>query len=368
MPLDEDLQREWKLRLIRDALDRIGGLGEVRPESARTSSTPLAYRNRAEFALCWGGGAAPVVGFHASVPDRGVIDVEQCPLQHDEANRVLDSVRSFVARRSMGNAWRSRVRCQARLLIRRSDCSGEILVALREVDRPLPEAHELATFLTHRHENISGVVRLIAPPGRRGGGRTQVLAGRDWIEERIAGIRLRLPVASFLQVSTAGAQELVRLVSELAGDVVSAKIVELYGGAGLFSMELIRRGALSAIVCEADPGAIAAGREAVSEAGLGGIEFVRDDVRSFVAERETRGDVDLIVANPPRTGFGKGVAQSLRSWACARVILVSCDPPTLARDLKVFVADGAYRIERIVPVDLFPQTAHVETAVLLTSG
>ena len=195
-----------------------------------------------------------------------------------------------------------------------------------------------------------------------------MLAGRDWIEERIAGTRLRLPVASFLQVSTAGAQELVRLVSELAGDVGSAKIVELYGGSGLFSMELIRRGALSAIVCEADPGAIAAGREAVSEAGLGGIEFVRDDVRSFVAERETRGDVDLVVANPPRTGLGKGVAQLLRSWACARVILVSCDPPTLARDLKGLAAAGAYRVERIVPVDLFPQTAHVETAVLLTSG
>jgi tRNA/tmRNA/rRNA uracil-C5-methylase (TrmA/RlmC/RlmD family) len=321
-----------------------------------------------EFALCWGGGATPVIGFHASGSERGVIDVARCPLQHDEANRVLDSVRSFVTRRSSRDAWRSRVRCQARLLIRRSDLSGEIQVGLREAARPLPQARELAAFLMRRHEKVTGVIKLIAPTGRRGGTRAQVLAGRDWIEERVAGSRVKLPVMSFLQVSTSGAQALVQLVHELAGEVESAKIVELYGGVGLFSMDLVRRGAASATVCEADLGTITAGREAVAEAGLHGIDFVREDVRSFVTGRADRGDVDLIVANPPRTGLGKGVARSVRSWGSARMILISCDPATLARDLKVFVEDGLYRVERIVPIDLFPQTAHIETAVLLTSA
>jgi len=368
MPLDEGLQREWKVRLIQDALDRIGGLGGARPEPVRTPSTPLGYRNRMEFALCWGGGATPVIGFHSSGLDRGVIDVARCPLQHDEANQVLDSVRSFVTRRSSRDAWRSKVRCQARLLIRRSDLSGEIQVGLRESARPLPQARELASFLMRRHEKVTGVVKLIAPAGRRGGTRAQVLAGRDWIEERVAGTRVRLPVTSFLQVSTSGAQALVGLVHELAGEVESAKIVELYGGVGFFSMELVRGGAVSATVCEADLGAVTAGREAIADAGLHGIEFVHDDVRSFVAGHADRRDVGLIVANPPRTGLGQGVAQSLRSWRAARMILISCDPATLARDLKVLVEDGFYRVERIVPVDLFPQTAHIETAVLLTSA
>jgi 23S rRNA (uracil1939-C5)-methyltransferase len=366
MPLDESLQREWKLRLIRDALGRIGGLGSVDPEPVRTPSEPLGYRNRMEFALCWGGGGAPVVGFHGSGPERDVIDVARCLLQHDEANEVLDSVRAFLIRHSSGDAWRSKARQQVRLLIRRSELSGEILVALREISRPLPEARELASSLVKRHEKVVGVVRLVVPSGRRGGTHVKVLEGRDWIEERVAGVRLRVPVASFLQVSAAGARELVNLVSEMAGDVAAARIVELYGGAGQFSMELVRRGARSAIVCEADPGAVHSGREAVRAAGLRGVEFIREDVRGFVADRDVHDEVGLVVANPPRSGLGKGVTKALRSWAAARVILVSCDPPTLARDLKALIERGAYRVARVVPVDLFPQTAHIETVVLLT--
>ena len=106
--------------------------------------------------------------------------------------------------------------------------------------------------------------------------------------------------------------------------------------------------------------------DAVAESGLRTVKFVREDVRSFVAGRPATGKVDLVVANPPRSGLGKGVAAALRSWGAARVILVSCDPPTLARDLKVLVEGGAYTVERIIPVDLFPQTAHIETVVLLT--
>jgi 23S rRNA (uracil1939-C5)-methyltransferase len=365
MPMDETLQREWKVRLIRDALGRIGGLESLTPEPVRTPSKPLGYRNRMEFALCWGGGAAPVVGFHGSGPRHEVLDVSHCPLQHDEANGVLESVRAFLARHGKRDAWRTPKREQARLLIRRSDLTGEILVALRESSRPLPEARELASFLLSRHETVVGVVRLVVPSGRRGGTRAKVLAGRDWIEERVAGARFRLSVASFLQVSAAGAEELVKLVAELAGDVESTRVVELYGGAGLFSMALVRRGARSATVCEADPGAVQSGREAALEAAVGTVDFVCDDVRNFVAEHTVRDEVALIVANPPRSGLGKGVAGTLRSWGAARIILVSCDPPTLARDLKALVEGGAYRVERVVPVDLFPQTAHVETVALL---
>ena len=368
MPLDEELQREWKVRLIQDALSRIGGLHAILTEAVRSPSAPLGYRNRMEFALCWGGGAAPVIGFHASGPDRRVLDVGICPLQHDEANEVLDSVRKFVGKHASRDAWRSEKRRQARVLIRRAEQSGEMLVALRESEGSVPEARELASYLMKRHDKLVGVVRLVAPPGRRGGTKVKVISGRDWIEERVDGTRIRLPVATFLQVSSAGARELVGLVADLAGDVDSTNVIELYGGAGLFSMELVRRGAGSATVCEADAGAILGGRDAVEEAGLSGIEFVHDDVRGFVEDRPDGGEIGLVVANPPRTGLGKGVAGTLRSWGAARIILVSCDPPTLARDLKVLVEDGAYRVERIVPVDLFPQTAHVETVVLLTAS
>jgi 23S rRNA (uracil1939-C5)-methyltransferase len=116
-------------------------------------------------------------------------------------------------------------------------------------------------------------------------------------------------------------------------------------------------------VCDADVEAIAAGRRAA--AGLAALRYVHADAQRFLLERTGDG-VDLLVANPPRSGLGRGVARAILALAPVRLIVVSCDPPTLARDLGILAREGSYRIERLSPLDLFPQTAHLETVAVLT--
>ena len=140
-------------------------------------------------------------------------------------------------------------------------------------------------------------------------------------------------------------------------------MLDVYGGSGAYGMTLAGRGA-RVTVADADRDAIRCGKEAARRSGRK-LAFVRADARRFLErELESGRRPGLVLANPPRTGFGKGVGVALTALAPQRVIMVSCDPATLARDLRRLLAQR-YRIRRIMPFDLFPQTAHVETVVAL---
>ena len=359
MPLHEPAQREWKMRLLRNALERIGRVPTPAVDPVRTPSASLGYRNRVEFTVRCGGGRPARVGLHAA-SGRALVDVERCLLQDDAANAVLSTAREFFAEALV----RRGPRVELRLAIRRAERGGGMLVALRETGQPFRAAEALARFLAGRHPLLTGVVLLRGAPGRRGGTRTRVLAGRDRLEEGIGSFHLELPAASFAQVSAAGAEELLRLVADLAMPVSGRSAIDLYGGVGLFGMELARRGASPVTVCDADADAIAGGRRAAAAAGLAAVRHEHADAARFLAERS--GTVpDVLVANPPRSGLGPGVARAILTLGPARLILVSCDPATLARDLGILAREGAYRVERLVPLDLFPQTAHLETVALL---
>jgi len=368
MPLEETMQCRWKLRLVQDALNRIGGLEGLAIEEVRRPVEPLHYRNRLEMTLGQDAAGEPAIGFHPTDPARGLVDVDRCLLQHESANRLLSSVREILlASASVRRAIRRRG-ADFRLTIRRSWADGRMLVTLRETSVPFPHARALARSLISRHPELNGIVRLRARPGRRGGASSSTEAGRPWLEERIGEILFRTGAATFVQVSTAGAAELVRLVTEFAGVIEGSRVLDLYGGIGLFSLSLLENGAGWAEVCDADGEAIACGRRTAGRLGEKKVRFFHEDAGRFMTERWSRaGGADLVVANPPRSGLDPMVVRELLRRKVVRLVLVSCDPATLARDLSALVA-GGYRVERIVPVDLFPQTAHIETVSLLVSG
>ena len=217
--------------------------------------------------------------------------------------------------------------------------------------------------LRKRHPELVGLVR-IRVAGRRGGARTRVVWGRGWFQERVGATTFRLPAACFAQVNTEMANELVDLVNECAGEVRGRRAIDLYGGIGIYGMELARRGA-EVIVAEADGEAVSCGQRAVRDQGLERVRFARGDVGDFLLELGAGGrGADVVVANPPRSGAGPEVMDRIVEIGPSRVILVSCDPATLARDARQLVV-GGYRAGRAVPVDLFPQTSHVETVLSL---
>jgi len=357
MPLPEELQALWRRRFVVDALVRIGGLVDPPVEPIRAAPRPLGYRNRVELVLGAGPDGSSSLGLHARHPEDGLVDVERCLLQDRAANAVLSTIRSVVL---PGTTREDRQ--GHRVLIRRSEATGEILVGLWECGSPFPDAIALTRRLMGAHPEVSGVVRIRAAAGGRAGARTEALAGRDWIEERVAGLCFRLPATSFLQVSAEGAEALSALVEELVVPR-GISLLDLYCGVGVHALRLVARGlAGSATGVDSDRQAVACGRDVALREGLA-VDLVPADVARFLSEAP--GKPDLVVANPPRAGMGRAVALALGSLGARAIVIVSCEPTTLARDLRTVLGAGPYRLSRVVPVDLFPQTAHVETVALL---
>jgi 23S rRNA (uracil1939-C5)-methyltransferase len=242
-----------------------------------------------------------------------------------------------------------------------------VLIALRETTRAFPEAETLARRLADAHAELSGVVRIRALRGRRGGARVLPVLGRTWIRERIGEVSYRLPAASFLQVNPDAAELLLELVREGAGPVDGKSVIDLYGGVGVFAFDLARRGAHAA-VCEADVDAVRCGRRAARSTANDRVTFSHSDVTAFLRAGLSDGRrADVVVANPPRTGLGARLPKQIAGLEPGRVVLVSCDPATLARDTRRLV-DAGFTAERAIPVDVFPQTAHVETVLFLGRG
>jgi 23S rRNA (uracil1939-C5)-methyltransferase len=252
-----------------------------------------------------------------------------------------------------------------RLVIRESASADRVLVAVRAAGEAFPEAEALAAAIFARHPEVAGVVRVRARAGRRGGSDVEPLAGSAWLQEQIDAVTFRIPAACFTQVNREWTTRLPALVRELAGDVRGARVVDLYGGIGVHGFALAAAGASEVTVCEADAEAVRCGREAARGAGVRALAFAHASAEEFVRDRwPSRNAVDLVVANPPRTGMSGDVARGLGERAAGRLVLVSCDPPTLGRDVGILVGSG-YRLRRAIPVDLFPQTPHVETVALL---
>jgi len=305
-----------------------------------------------------------VIGLHSRDPGRGLVDVERCLLQGEEANRLLASLRAFLLDPRRKLAERLRPDDSFRIAIRQSAADGSLLVVLQETARPFPLAEALAEFVRTRHADLVGVVRMRGLHGRRGGGRSVAVLGRTWIEERIGAAGFRLPAATFTQVNGKAGAELLRLVSTLAGQPAPSRVVDLYGGVGGYSFGMLAHGSESAVVCDADRDAIESGRRAARRIRERRVRFVHADVRRFLAEPPAAArSTDLLISNPPRSGLGHGVVEAAAAWNPRRWVMISCDPATLGRDLGRLASVG-FRTVRVIPVDLFPQTAHVEVLAL----
>lgn len=363
MVVDEAAQHEAKRRFVIDALERIGRLGPVAVGPVVAIPPSLAYRNKIELTFGRGPHGERVLGYHRSAAPADLVDVPACRIADDRLQTLLVRARSFfLDGPGRDDPALSHPHEPLRLVLRASGSSLETLIAFRSAEGPFPSLASFARSASEAEAGLAGVVRILAVPGRRGGGRVEAVVGRAWLEESILGVSFRLPATAFFQVHAAAAEALARQVVEGAG--APRSVIELYGGVGGIGLALARRGAAVTIV-EADAGAVACGAEAADRAGLGGARFVRADVLRFLRAGSKLAAPDLIVADPPRSGLGPGVARSLGDLGAHRIAMVSCDPATLARDVAALAAAG-YTLERVIPFDLFPQTAHVEAVAWLT--
>ena len=359
MSYEEEL---WAKRArVQDALTRIGG-AEVTVEEILGAEQPLHYRNKSIYPIS----PAGEVGFYRARSHQ-VVNVEHCLIQKPEADALAQALRDYIARFRVASYDEATGQGLLRHLYVRTSCAGESLVCLLVNGRSLPHEEELVAMLRAAAPKICGVV--LGENTRRGnailGDRYRTLWGRDYLTDTLCGLELRLSVPSFYQVNHDQAQRLYEKALEYAGLTGRELAVDLYCGAGTITQVLARR-ARHVIGGEIVPEAIRDAEESARRNGVGNVEFLCGDASRLAAELRQRGlRPDVICVDPPRKGLAPDVVEAAASMEPERIVYVSCDPATLARDVARFAPLG-YRPVRACAVDLFSGTANVETVVLLS--
>jgi 23S rRNA (uracil1939-C5)-methyltransferase len=343
--LDYDAQLELKESILRESLARAGAPwdGEV----AVHGSPETGWRTRASFHV-----AARADGVRIGLHEEGshrVVDLDPCLQLSDAMTRVVTAARSAFARRP---AWAHGV---SDLDLAESPDGGRLVLAL---ESRLDTAG--ATSLSALADEIpwlTGLGVVVGPPAAR---RYLPLSGQPYIEAEVRGFRLRAHVRSFFQANRFLLESLVAEVE--SGVRPGGGVLDLYAGVGLFAIPLAARAeAVTAVEIN-----LSAADDAVANARAAGFDHVtveRSDVRQALAGLPAAA-AERVVLDPPRTGAGADVAEAIARRRPEAIVYVSCDPPTLGRDLVAF-ARGGYRPARIALFDLFPDTGHMETVVHL---
>ena len=346
---------------IADALERVGGVHLELPPVLGAES-PLRYRNKVQFPVSRGK-CGLSIGFYRP-RSHDVVDTEDCLLQ-PEADTAL---------RLAFKGWMEDFQipaydeCTGRGLIRhlyiRTNRAGEALCCVVANGRELPHAGELSGALRAAVPKLAGLVLNVNLRDTNVilGDAYRTLWGRDWLEEELCGLTFRLSVPSFFQINRDQTERLYQLALEFAGLTGEETVLDLYCGIGTISLCLARL-AGHVIGAEVVPQAIEDARANALRNGVTNAEFFCGDAGEVAARLAGQGvRPQVICVDPPRRGLAPEVPAVLSSMAPDRIVYVSCDPATLARDVKRLEELG-YQAVQAQPVDLFPRTAHVETVL-----
>lgn len=350
-PLSYEAQLIAKRANVVDALVRTAHMDAARAEALVAACVPSkrqwGYRNKLELSCGADGAGRLVLGMR---PEGGadVVSLDACPLAHRNIEGAPKALRGALRYLSGGQDLGL-----FRVGVRGSLRTRDVEIALWTTPGPFPRAAAAKT-LASALKNTS-VVRVVADPGRaRKVKKVEAISGKGCWEEEVAGSRLLLSAPSFAQVNTAQAEKLVELV--LAGLEVGAGdyVADLYAGAGTFTLPLAAAGAC-VVAVESAGSSVRDLRRNAERAGAD-IDIIGGDAARELPEL---GELDALVVDPPRAGLADGVVASIAAASPRRVAYVSCDASTWARDAARFEQEG-YRLIRVTPVDLFPQTYHVE--------
>ena len=351
----------FKRQKVQDALQRIGGwTGRV--EKIHGAEAPDRYRNKIQFPVADG----PRVGFFRA-RSHEVIDAEDCLLQPLAATRLREAFKLWMERYQVP-AYDERVHGG---LIRhfyvRVNQRGQSLCAVIANGTDLPHQEELVQALRRAEPDLAGVVLSVNQEKTNVilGKTHRCLWGRDYLEDTLCGLTFRLSVPSFYQVNREQAEVLYGRALAFAGLTGRETVLDLYCGIGTITLVMARQ-AGRAIGAEVIPAAVEDAKANAARNGVTNAEFLCADAAQAAQTLADRGlRPDVICVDPPRKGLAPAVIDAIVQMAPQRLVYVSCDPATLARDVKRMEEQG-YVLQRAEAVDLFPRTAHVETVVLLS--
>jgi 23S rRNA (uracil1939-C5)-methyltransferase len=361
--LPYERQLEEKEAQVREALERIGGFESPPVEPILPAVERLRYRNKLEYSFGNGEDGELVLGFHRAGRWDLIDDIEDDVLASERVNEVRRAVRAWCREEGL-DAWDrdDQLGLLRNLVVREGRRTGQ--VQARVVTSPgsdfrvdeLAAATPTDSFLWTRAEGVAETTR---------GGATKVVKGPAFLEEELAGLRFRISPDAFFQTNTEMAERLYGAATEFAGLGGREKVLDLFCGIGTISLALaLDAGEVWGVELVED--AVA---DAIENAKLNGVDnarFFAGDVRLVMRELlERSGSPDVVVVDPPRAGLSQKVVRRIIEAEAKRIVYVSCNPTTLAPNARQLVDDGGYALKAVRPVDMFPQTPHIECVALL---
>ncbi len=360
-----DYAEECRLKAdrVRQALNRIGG-ESIENISILSAPSLTGYRNKAVYPVGSKNGKAYAGFFRAGT--HKIVENEGCLILFPQADMVKNTVISFLNRhRIPAYDEFTHTGLVRHIFVRRGWVSGEILVCLTVNGRKLPHHAEL----TEKLQEIPGFRTLVLSVNTKEGNSVLgdeelLLYGPGYIEDTLCGLTFRLSAKSFYQVNHPQAQRLYEAAIHQAGITKDDLVLDLYCGVGTITLCMAKQ-AKKVIGVEVVEAAVRDAKENAQRNGINNAEFFCGDAGKAALELEQQGiRPDVIVVDPPRKGLNSDTIEALHRMAPPKIVYVSCDPATLARDVALLKEKG-YRLISAQAADLFPRCAHVETICLL---
>ncbi len=380
LPYEEQLR--YKQQQVVDNLTRIGKIELPEVSPILGSRHTQCYRNKLEFGFSnkkWltfeevaSGTKFEVmdaVGFHIPGAFDKILDIDTCYLMDDINNRLRNGIRSYALSHHLTFFD---LRAQTGLLrnmMVRTSATGEVMLLLQFCIRSAQEEQQSRDLLSHIHETFPEVTSLLWVNNLKcndtiGDLEVHTYAGTDFIYETMENLRFKVGPKSFYQTNTEQAYELYKVARQFAGLTGSELVYDLYTGTGTIA-NFVAHQARQVIGIEYVPEAIEDAKENARINGLNNTLFYAGDMKDILNRDfiDRHGRPDVIITDPPRAGMHTDVVDTILFASPRRIVYVSCNPATQARDLALL--DSHYRVVAVQPVDMFPQTHHVENVVLL---
>jgi len=363
--INYEAELEIKKQTVNDALRRIGGLG-IEADEILSIAEPSYYRNKAQIPVGIDKNGKLLTGFYSKRTHR-IIDSDCCLLQREDFHKIIPVIRSYIAENPVTIYDEETGRGLLRhIYLRQGAKTGEIMVCLVINGDTIPRKERLLLSLIQTGLNIRSVVLNINKKDTNVvlGDECITIHGDGYIEDVLCGLKFRISPLSFYQVNPEGTELLYGKAKEYAALTGKETLLDLYCGTGTIGLTMAD-GVKELIGVEIIPQAIENAKENARLNGIENARFFCDDATGAAKrlyEEGTRPDV--VILDPPRKGCSREVVETVVKMNPDRVVCVSCDPATLARDLAHFDELG-YETVKATAVDMFPRTTHVETVVQL---
>lgn len=362
-----DKELEIKKERVKDTLVKIGHI-DFEPEEiiGMPEGKADGYRNKAQYPIGLSDSELRI-GFYAPRSHR-IIDFSACKLQPPVFESILHSVRQWIEANHVSIYDEVKGLGLIRhLYIRQAPTSGEIMVCLVATGGALPNQNELVSALRSSDDRVVSIILNINKKSGNAilGEKCVTLWGKECITDTLCGLQFEISPLSFYQVNSTQAEKLYSIAADFAGLAQSDILLDLYCGTGTIGLTMASR-VNKLIGVEVIPQAIEDAKRNARLNGIENVEFYCADAGQAAADFEKSGlRPDVVIVDPPRKGCSTEALEAIIRMQPDRIVYISCDPATLARDLAIFSEKG-YSIKHLKAVDLFPRTAHVECVALIS--